>query len=233
MSAAVGADRTARWQRVGLAPPGPVYAIADPDVLGGTAAVVSAVSAMARGGAGWIQLRAKRLNDRQLYDLALACRQALEDTPARLWIDDRPDVAALVGAAGVHLGQADLPPEAARRVLENQVRIGCSTHDQNQIRAAAADPAVDVVAVGPIFATATKEAPDPVVGLELLRWARQATDKPLVAIGGIDGASIARVIEAGADTAALISAVCRGDVEDNVRTLRALAASAGGSGAGR
>ena len=208
-------------------PPGAVYAIADVDALGGDRArVEDAVAAMARGGAGWVQLRAKQLADRELLDLALACRRALDGTGAAFWIDDRPDVAALCGAAGVHLGQADLPPEAARRVLGPEIRIGRSTHDREQILEAAADPAVDVIAVGPVYGTRSKERPDPAVGLELVRWARTATDKPLVAIGGIDGETIAQVLAAGADAAAVISAVCRGTVEENVRRLRTAAESA-------
>jgi len=128
-------------------------------------------------------------------------------------------VAALCGAAGVHLGQTDLPPEAARRLLGPEVWIGRSTHDRDQLLEAAADPAVDVVAVGPVYATRSKEQSDPVVGLELVRWARAASPKPLVAIGGIDRRTIGQVLAAGADAAAVISAVCQGDVEENVRRL--------------
>ena len=86
-------------------PSGPVYAIADAEMLDAAARPIpEAVAAMARAGAGWIQLRAKRLDDVRLYELARACRRALDGTAARLWIDDRPDVAALVGADGVHVG---------------------------------------------------------------------------------------------------------------------------------
>lgn len=224
MTASADADRSVPAVPRGAKPPGAVYAIADVDVLGGSSsALIDAVGAMARGGAGWIQLRAKRLADRDLLDLALACRRVLDGTGSALWIDDRPDVAALCGAAGVHLGQTDLPPAAARRVLGPEVLIGASTHDREQILEAAADPAVDVVAVGPVFDTRTKERADPVVGLELVRWARAATSKPLVAIGGIDERTIASVLGAGADAAAVISAVCRGDVEENVRRLRVAA----------
>ena len=101
--------------------------------------------------------------------------------------------------------------------------IGRSTHDRDQLVAADGDPAVDVIAVGPVFRTATKEDPDPVVGLEMIRWARRATCKPLVAIGGIDATNIAEVLAAGADAAAVVSAVCRGDVAENVQRLCAAA----------
>lgn len=206
--------------------PSPLYAIADVDALGaappgrsepivGAAAVAAAARAMARGGAAWVQLRAKRLPDDELLLHARACKDALADPVrpagprAALWIDDRADVAALVGADGVHVGQDDLPPAAVRRVVGPDCRIGRSTHDRDQVEEAIADPDVDVIAVGPIYATTSKERPDPVVGLELLRWARARTDKPLVAIGGIDAGRLPEVLAAGADTAAVLGAVCR------------------------
>jgi thiamine-phosphate pyrophosphorylase len=198
--------------------PGPVYGIADATALGG-ASPAAAAAAMARGGVSWVQLRAKEASDAELHELAAASARALEGTGALLWIDDRPDVAALVGAAGVHLGQEDLPPAAARPVVGGGVWIGRSTHDREQVLEADRDPDVDVIAVGPVFATASKERPDPVVGLELVAWARRATRKPLVAIGGIDASNLASVLAAGADAAAVLSALCRGDVEANARRL--------------
>jgi len=210
--------------------PGPVYGIADAAVLGGTAPAAAA-AAMARGGITWVQLRAKEASDAELYRMAAECARALEGTGALLWIDDRPDVAALVGAAGVHLGQEDLPPAAARRVVGGDVWIGRSTHDREQVAEADRDPDVDVIAVGPVFATGSKERPDPVVGLDFVAWARRATKKPLVAIGGIDAGNLASVLAAGADAAAVISAVCSpdgGDVEANARTLCAAAEEGSG-----
>lgn len=198
--------------------PGPVYGVADAAALGG-GSPVAAAAAMARGGVSWVQLRAKEASDAELHEMAAASARALEGTGALLWIDDRPDVAALVGAAGVHLGQEDLPPAAARRTVGDGVWIGRSTHDRAQVAEADRDPDVDVIAVGPVFATSSKERPDPVVGLELVAWARRATEKPLVAIGGIDAANLASVLAAGADAAAVISAICRGDVEANARRL--------------
>ncbi len=202
---------------------GPLYAIADVDALGAAApgrsepvaGVAAAVRAMARGGAAWVQLRAKRLGDAELLLHARACKDALADQVrpdgrrTALWIDDRADVAALVGADGVHVGQDDLPPASVRRVVGPGCRIGRSTHDRAQIEEAIADPEVDVIAVGPVYATTSKERPDPVVGLELLRWARARTDKPLVAIGGIDERRLPEVLAAGADAAAVLGAVCR------------------------
>jgi len=127
---------------------------------------------------------------------------------------------------GLHLGQADLPPAAARPLVGPGAWIGLSTHDPAQLARATADPEVDVVALGPIFPTASKERPDPPVGLAGLAQARATTGKPLVAIGGINRGNIARVLAAGADAAAVLGAVCRGDVRRNCRELLAAAAAA-------
>lgn len=217
-----------------------VYAIADAATLG-VDALPRAAAAMAAAGVGWIQLRAKPrppappLDDRELYDLVAATVDALAGSGAGLWIDDRADVAALFPVRGLHLGQRDLPPAAARRVVGAGVLIGLSTHDEAQLAAAAADPDVDVVAVGPVFATASKVRPDPVVGLDLVRRARRRLEaaaggearKPLVAIGGIDAGNLAAVLAAGADSAAVLAAACREPVEESCREL--LAAGAAGA----
>jgi thiamine-phosphate pyrophosphorylase len=208
-----------------LGPPGPIYAIADVEALHPTP-VPDAVAAMAATGIRWIQLRAKKLSGAEGYDLVAACHRALLGSAAALWIDDRADLAALFPVSGLHLGQTDLPPAAARRVVGEEVAIGLSTHDEAQLRAAEEDPDVDVVAVGPIFPTTGKERPDPVVGLPFLRWARQRTAKPLVAIGGIDAGNVGRVLAAGADAAVVLGAVCRGgDVARSCRRLLAAAAA--------
>ena len=117
---------------------------------------------------------------------------------------DRADVALAVSADGVHLGQDDLPVELARRILNQGKWIGCSTHNLAQVIEADKSSA-DYVAFGPIFPTGSKERPDPVVGLEGLRKAREATRKPLVAIGGITVENARATIEAGADSVAVIS----------------------------
>lgn len=212
--------------------PPAVYAIADADALGGRS-LPAAAAVMADAGVEWIQVRAKRLPDRSLLAAAEATARALEGSGAALWIDDRADVAVLVGAAGVHLGQRDLPPAAARAVVGDGIWIGRSTHDREELTAAVADPEVDVVAVGPVYATSGKATPDnrrpdPVVGLGFVAEARRATGKPLVAIGGIDAERAPAVLAAGADSVAVIGAVCRGDVAAACRRL--LAATAGGAG---
>jgi len=199
-----------------------VYAIADAGVLG-AGAVPAAVATMAEAGIGWIQIRAKRVPDLDLYRLVEEAVRRLEGSDAALWIDDRADVAALFPVAGVHVGQDDLPPSAVRRVVGEGTWIGRSTHGEAQLREADADPEVDVVALGPIFATTGKERPDPVVGVEELRRLRAMTEKPLVAIGGIDAGTLPEVLAAGADAAAVIGAVCRGDVKRNCERLTAVA----------
>jgi thiamine-phosphate pyrophosphorylase len=189
--------------------PPPVYAIADADALR-PAALPEAVAAFAAAGVRWIQLRAKRVDDAALYPLVERAAAAAAAGGAALWIDDRADLAALFPVAGLHLGQRDLPPLAARRVVGPALWIGRSTHDAAELAAADADPEVDVVAVGPVFPTASKQRPDAVVGLDFVRWARRATGKPLVAIGGIDAGNAADVLAAGADSVAVLAAVCRG-----------------------
>jgi len=161
--------------------------------------------ASALGGAGvrLVQLRAKQATSRVLLEEA---RRLLSLLPAdcSLIINDRTDVAALAGAAGVHLGQEDLPVAAARALWGPDKIIGLSTHNQEQLEAAQALP-VDYLAFGPIFATTTKPDTKPVVGLERLRELRRCTDKPLVAIGGITTENAASVLAAGADSVAVIS----------------------------
>lgn len=209
-------------------PSGRIYAIADAEALHPTP-LPAAVRAIAESGIRWIQVRAKRLSGSELYRQMEECCRALDASGAsgiRLWLDDRADVAALFPVAGVHVGQRDLPPAAVRRVVGPAVWIGLSTHGEEQLLAADADPEVDVIAVGPVFPTTGKESPSPVVGLDFVRWARSRTAKPLVAIGGIGSGNVAEVLAAGADMAAVIGAVCRGgDVLASCRRL--LAASEG------
>ena len=184
-----------------------IYAVADRDRLG-SAELPAAVEALAEAGVGWIQVRAKDASGAEVYDLVERSLRRLAGSAAALWVNDRVDVAALLPVAGVHLGQDDLEPSAARQVLGSGILIGRSTHGEAQLRQAAADDAVDVVALGPIFATRSKARPDPVVGLELLRRARgRIGGKPLVAIGGITAENVAEVLRSGADAVALIGAL--------------------------
>jgi thiamine-phosphate pyrophosphorylase len=206
-----------------LAPPR-LYAIADGDFLG-LEAVAEAVAELAEAGFAWIQLRLKKASDAERWRLAEASTRRLEGSAAALWIDDRVDLALLLPFFGIHLGQRDLPTASARDLLGAGKAIGLSTHDEEQCRAAEADPAADVVAAGPIFPTFSKANADPPLGLEGLRRLRGLTRKPLVAIGGIDGPRLMSVFEAGADTAVLLSALGRGrEIGAKARRLLRLAA---------
>jgi thiamine-phosphate pyrophosphorylase len=208
-----------------------VYAIADAGVLGAEA-LPAAVAEMAIAGIGWIQVRAKQLSGSGWYAALAGCCRALEGSGVRLWVDDRADLAALFPVEGLHVGQRDLPPAAARRVVGAGVRIGLSTHGEEQLAAADADPDVDVIAVGPVFPTTGKANPGPVVGLPFVRWARQRTRKRLVAIGGIDAGNLAAVLAAGADSGVVLGAVCRGGVRAVRANCRRLVAIADGATGG-
>lgn len=203
--------------------PGRIYAIADAEALA-PRGLAEGAFIMAQAGILTIQLRAKRMADDLLFSETERCLKLLEDWPGTLWIDDRVDLAILLPLSGVHLGRGDLEAAAARLLLPPAVRIGVSTHDEAQLALADRDAAVDWVALGPIFATRSKRDPDPVVGVDRLKALRRRTSKPLIAIGGVQRANLAAVLAAGADSVAVISAVCAGDIERNCRELLAAAA---------
>jgi thiamine-phosphate pyrophosphorylase len=121
-------------------------------------------------------------------------------------VNDRPDVAFLAGASGVHVGQDDLDVEQARGVVGSGKLVGVSTHNLEQFQSAAQSSA-DYIAVGPIFSTSSKSNPDPIVGLDFIRKMRTLTPKPIVGIGGISLDRAKSVIEAGADSVAVISGI--------------------------
>lgn len=180
------------------------------------------VSLLADAGATFVQLREKNLSALDFYNEAKAALAVAAQKSVTLIINDRVDVALALGARGVHLGQDDLPPEAARELLGDAAVIGYSTHSVAQASAAANLP-VDYIAIGPIFQTGSKNNPDPVVGLDGLRAVRYAIgDIPLVAIGGITEANAVAVIEAGADSIALISALLSGGPTEISNRYRAL-----------
>ena len=155
------------------------------------------------GGATLIQLREKGASSREIVRMARELRRVLPDE-VLLIVNDRADLAVAAGAHGVHLGQDDLPPEAARRIIGIDHLLGVSTHNPEQLRRASQSPA-DYLAIGPVFSTLSKENPDPMIGLEGIRTARALTQKPLVAIGGITLDNCLSVIAAGADSVAVIS----------------------------
>ena len=161
------------------------------------------VRLLGSGGATLVQLREKHMPALQFYEHA----RAAVATGVQLIINDRVDIALAVGAHGVHLGQDDMPPEAARRLLGDKAIIGYSTHSVEQAEKALTLP-IDYIAIGPIFATSTKTNPSPTLGLEGLRAVRAAVgNAQLVAIGGISHSNAREVIEAGADSVAVISAL--------------------------
>lgn len=167
-----------------------------------------------------IQLRDKKASARELYASALSIAGCVRRGGGQLIVNDRADVALAAGADGVHLGQQDLPAADARRFLPASQIIGLSTHSIVQVMAADREP-VDYIAFGPIFATTSKENPDPLVGLEGLAAARKATQKPLVAIGGITLQNARTVIEHGADSVAIIGALLGApDVGEQARGFR-------------
>jgi len=141
------------------------------------------------------------------------------------WINDRADLALLAGAAGLHLGQDDLPLRAARQLLGRGVSLGLSTHDLAQAEAAA-EAGADLIGYGPVFATASKENPDPCVGLSGLAAACRAARIPVVAVGGIAPDNAAQVAACGPAYAAVISAVC--GAADPATAARALVSALGG-----
>jgi thiamine-phosphate pyrophosphorylase len=162
------------------------------------------VERLAEGGATFVQLREKNASPRDFYMAAYEAVQVARRLGVQVIINDRVDIAIAVGADGVHLGQDDLPPEKARALLGASRIIGFSTHNLEQALAACSAP-VDYIAIGPAFQTSTKEKPDPVVGLEAIAKIKRGTSKPLVAIGGITLELARSVIEAGADSVAIIS----------------------------
>jgi len=166
---------------------------------------VATAEAAIAGGAECIQLREKHAPDAVALDLARRLRRSTHAAGALLIVNDRPDIAAIAGADGVHLGQQDLPVAEARRLLPPGAIVGKSTHELAQARSAAAEGA-DYIAVGPIFPTETKDAGAP-VGLDYLRQVIDEIPSPHVAIGGINADNVARLVEAGAKCVAVCSAV--------------------------
>jgi thiamine-phosphate pyrophosphorylase len=166
---------------------------------------VRLAEALFNAGARIIQVRNKMGSARELLEQV---ERILSFAPqgAEIIVNDRVDVALIAGAGGVHLGQDDVPPVEARRILGLDPMIGFSTHNLEQAMQAEKLP-VDYVAVGPIFLTTTKEKPDPVVGLENLNAICQAIRKPVIAIGGIKLENAEDVLKAGATSVAVMSDV--------------------------
>lgn len=185
-----------------------VYPITDTAISG--LSIPEQVRQMIAGGAEIIQLRDKSGSSQDFHRAAVEAVEIARAHNVRTIVNDRVDIAMLVNADGIHLGQDDLSPAHARRLLGDRAIIGFSTHSLTQAAAAVELP-IDYLAFGPIFPTSTKKDPDPVVGLELLAEVKRiAADLPLIAIGGINEANITSVLDAGADSAAMIGSVVGG-----------------------
>lgn len=179
-----------------------VYAIVDTGILERRGAdAVRVAAAMVAGGIRLLQFRHKGAYTRDVFAQAEAIAGLCAEAGTLLVIDDRADIAKLLDAA-VHIGQQDLPPAAVRRVVGASI-IGFSTHNEEQLRAGDEEP-VDYLAIGPVFATGSKENPDPVVGVERVAAMRALTAKPLVAIGGITRRTAPLLWRAGVDSVAVI-----------------------------
>ena len=181
-----------------------IYPILDTETLENRALGVEvAAAAFLDAGAGILQFRHKNHWSRRIFAAAQGVARLCREAGAQLIVNDRADFALLL-EAGLHLGQDDLHPRDARKLLGPDLPIGFSSHNSAQLCAAGGEP-VDYVALGPVFATASKRNPDPVVGVEAVRRCRALLDKPLVAIGGITRENVQEVLRAGADSVAVIS----------------------------
>ena len=189
-----------------------LYPILDAGCFPDPRDLIAAAEDLIAAGCTLLQYRNKSGNARvmlgQAQELRLQCRTGVSDPQIRLIMNDRADLCLAAEFDGVHVGQEDLSAEAVRRIIGAERWLGVSTHNPEQLREANLTSA-DYLAIGPVFATSSKERPDPVVGLEGVRRARALTRRPLVAIGGITRANAASVIEAGADSVAVISDLVR------------------------
>jgi thiamine-phosphate pyrophosphorylase len=203
-----------------------LYPILDSGSFADSDGLLVACQELLSAGCTLIQYRNKSGSARQMLEHGRElCRLSRACAPAphfRVIMNDRADLALAAGFDGVHVGQDDLSPESVRKIIGSECWLGISTHNPEQV-AEADRTSADYLAIGPVFSTSSKEKPDPVVGLEGVRRARVLTGKPLVAIGGITRANAASVIEAGADSVAVISDLLpepRKSAEEFFRILR-------------
>jgi thiamine-phosphate pyrophosphorylase len=184
-----------------------LYPILDSSQFSDRDALFAAAEELVAGGVTLLQYRNKASSARQILDDACELKRRLGKS-VRLIMNDRADLCLAAGFGGLHVGQEDLSPEGARRVIGPDLWMGVSTHNPEQLEQADATSA-DYIAIGPVFVTSSKERPDPVIGVEGVRQARHLTRKPLVAIGGITRANALGVIQAGAESVAVISDLVR------------------------
>jgi thiamine-phosphate pyrophosphorylase len=185
-----------------------LYVILDAALL--TVPAKECAARLVDAGVGLIQYRDKNASARQLFETSRELADYLNPLGVPFIVNDRADVAALADAGGVHVGQEDLGVEHARQVVGSGKIVGVSTHNTEQFRRALQTSA-DYLAVGPVFSTGSKQHPDPVVGVDFVRQCRAITDTPIVAIGGITLDRVAEIIEAGADSVAVISDILRAE----------------------
>lgn len=198
-----------------------LYSIVDASFFPSTDALLTLSGELMRGGCTLLQYRNKSGNARVMLDHARKLRTHVGNS-TKLIMNDRADLALAAGFDGVHVGQDDLLPESVRKIIGPDRWLGVSAHNPEQL-SEANETSADYLAIGPVFSTTSKDQPDPVVGLEGVRRARQLTRKPLVAIGGITRSNAASVIEAGADSVAVISDLLRDprkSAEEFFRILR-------------
>ena len=198
-----------------------LYAILDAGLFPDGTALLAAAQELAAGGVTLLQYRNKSGNARQMLEQARELKRLFGDS-VTLIMNDRADLCLAAEFDGVHLGQDDLSPEGARKVIGPHRWLGVSTHNSQQVIKADRTSA-DYVAIGPVFATSSKANPDPVIGLDGVRQARALTRKPLVAIGGITRENCYSVRDAGADSVAVISDLVtapRKSAEEFLRILR-------------
>jgi len=184
-----------------------LYAILDSSSFSDNEALFSTAEELLAGGATVLQYRNKNGSSREILEQARELKRRLGPS-ARLIMNDRADLCLAAEFDGVHVGQEDLSPEGVRKIIGARLWLGVSTHNTDQVKEADKTSA-DYIATGPVFSTVSKVNPDPVVGLAGIRKARSLTRKPLVAIGGINRANCLSVIEAGADSVAVISDLVR------------------------
>jgi thiamine-phosphate diphosphorylase len=182
----------------------PLYAMLDPEQIG-EKTPENVLLELMEGGAKIVQLRAKIMPPRDFFELAGRARAITRRYECRLIVNDRVDIALAYDADGVHLGQEDLPLRAARKIMPDRT-IGVSTHDLEQARVAESEGA-DYIGFGPMFGTNTKDTGYSARGLDMLQEIRAAVKLPIVAIGGINQSNVTQVLQAGADSAAIISEI--------------------------
>jgi thiamine-phosphate pyrophosphorylase len=180
-----------------------LYPIVDASCFQSSEALFAQAQQLVTAGVSMIQYRNKSNNARVMLEQARELKR-LFGSDVKLIMNDRADLCLAAGFDGVHVGQDDLSPEGVRKVIGHALWLGVSTHNAKQL-ARANTTTADYLAIGPVFATASKGKPDPVIGVAAVRWARSLTPKPLVAIGGITRANCRDVIEAGADAVAVIA----------------------------